>query len=148
MNYIEWKNKDSRSIAGLVICELPPIVKPQMRVAETVVDGVDGSVIEELGYESYDKPLAIGLTPKADIDEIIEYFTGSGDVVFSNEPEKYYKATIISQIEYTRLLRFKTATVTFRVQPFKYKLNESAVTTSTGDVYIVENSGAEKSKPF
>lgn len=124
MNYLIWNGKDSREIKGLVICELPPIIKPQMRVEETAVNGVDGSIIEELGYSSYDKALTIGLTQNADIDEISQYFTGSGEIVFSNEPNKYYKATIINQIDYTRLVRFKVATVVFKVQPFKYEYME------------------------
>ena len=124
MNYLIWNGKDSRDIKGLVVSELPPITKPQMRVEETVVNGVDGSIIEELGYEPYDRPVVIGLTQKANIDEIMRYFTGSGEAVFSNEPDKVYKATIISQIDYARLGRFRTATVVFRAQPFKSEYNE------------------------
>ena len=149
MNYIKWKEQDSRYINGLVICELPPIVKPQMRIAETVIDGVDGSLIEELGYSPYDKQLLIGLTQNANIDAIIKFFSGNGEVVFSNEPDKYYKASIVNQVDYARLVRFKTATVTFRVQPFKYKLDELPVTISTSaNVYNVENWGTENSKPL
>ena len=124
MNYIIWKNINSKTLKGLIISELPPISKPAMRVQETIVDGVDGSIIEELGYEAYDKEIFIGLSKDFDINEIIKYFSGEGEVVFSNEPDKYYKAKIINQIDYERLLRFRTATVTFRVQPFKYKYQE------------------------
>lgn len=124
MNYVIWNGRDSREIDGLLICELPPISKPQMRVKETAIDGVDGSIIEELGYESYDKTIAVGLKIGADVDEIIEYFTGNGKIVFSNEPNKYYIASITKGIEYQRLLRFKKANITFRVQPFKYDYKE------------------------
>lgn len=149
MNYIIWNEQDSRYINGLVICELPPISKPQMRVAETVIDGVDGSYIEELGYASYDKTLLVGITPQANIDEIVKFFSGKGEVVFSNEPDKFYKAHIVNQIDYARLVRFKTATIVFRVQPFKYKLNEIPVNVSTsGNLYLVENSGTETSRPL
>ena len=129
MNYIKFKNQDSRYINGLVISELPPITKPQMRVSETVVDGVDGSYIEELGYSSYDKPVTIGLTQRADINEVIKFFSGKGDVIFSNEPDKFYKAHIVGQIDYARVVRFRTATVVFRVQPHKYLVDEQYVTT-------------------
>ncbi len=124
MNKIIWKDIDSTSIKGLLISELPAITKPKMRVQETEIDGVDGSIIEELGYESYNKQIIIGLSKDFDIDEVIEYFSGEGNVVFSNEPDKYYKARIIDQIDYERLLRFRTASVKFRVQPFKYEYNE------------------------
>lgn len=147
MNYLIWKGINSKTIKGLMICELPPITKPKMRVQETTIDGVDGSIIEELGYESYDKTITIGLTKGFDIDEIIEYFTGEGNVTFSNEPERYYKAKIIEQIDYERLLRYRTATVKFRVQPFKYELDEiSATLTESGKTII--NNGNTTAKPI
>lgn len=149
MNYIIWNNKDSRDIDGLLICELPPITKPNMRAKETVVDGVDGSIIEELGYESYDKTIAVGLKVGADIDSIIEFFTGNGEIVFSNEPNKYYRATIIKNIDYARLLRYRVAKVTFRVQPFKYdRVEIDAVANVEQQSMVVENLGNHTAKPL
>lgn len=149
MNYILWNGKDSRDIKGLIISELPPITKPNMRVRETVIDGVDGSIIEEMGYESYDKAIAIGLKAGADVDKIIEFFTGNGEVVFSNEPDKYYVARIIKNVDYARLLRYRVATVTFRVQPFKYnRVEVPRVATSERQSMIVENLGNHTSKPL
>lgn len=138
MSNIIWKGIDSKTIKGLIISELPPITKPRMRVQETQIDGVDGSIIEELGYEPYDKSILIGLSYNYDIDEVIKYFTGEGNVVFSNEPDKYYKAIILDQIDYERLLRFKTATVTFRVQPFKYSQNEGIETKKINDTNLFD----------
>lgn len=149
MNYIIWNNKDSRDINGLLICELPPITKPQLRVKETVIDGVDGSIIEELGYESYDKTIAIGLKIGADVDEIIEYFTGNGEIIFSNEPNKYYKARIIKSIDYSRLLRYRVAKVTFRVQPFKYDNTEVEIYNYANKQELtVVNIGNHTAKPL
>lgn len=149
MNYIIWNGEDSRDINGLIICELPPITKPNMRVKETVIDGVDGSIIEEMGYESYDKSIAVGLKIGADVDRIIEFFTGNGTIVFSNEPDKYYIARIIKGIDYQRLLRYRVAAVTFRVQPFKYDRVEVArKATSERTSMIVENLGNHTSKPI
>lgn len=148
MNNVIFKGIDSTLIKGLIISELPPITKARMRVLETVIDGVDGSIIEELGYESYDKPLLIGIKKDADIDEIIDYFNGEGDIVFSNEPNKFYKVKVIEQIDYERLLRFRTATVTFRTQPFKYLYKESyqKFENPTGTLVAI-NQGLQKSKP-
>lgn len=149
MNYIIWNNKDSREIDGLLICELPPITKPQMRAKETVVDGVDGSIIEELGYESYDKTIAIALRAGADVDKISEFFTGNGEIVFSNEPDRYYRARIIKSIDYARLLRFRTAKVTFRIQPFKYdRVEIDKVANVEQQSMVVENLGNHTSKPI
>ena len=149
MNYIIFNDKDSRDINGLLISELPPIRKPNMRVRETVIDGVDGSIIEELGYESYDRTVIIVLKIGADVDKISEFFTGSGKVVFSNEPDKYYIATVTKSIDYERLLRYKVAKVTFRVQPFKYNRVEVArEATSDRTSMIVENIGNHTAKPI
>jgi predicted phage tail component-like protein len=149
MNYVIWNGKDSRDINGLLICELPPITKPQMRVKETAIDGVDGSIIEELGYEGYDKTIAVGLKIGADVDEIIEYFTGNGKIVFSNEPNKYYIASITKGIEYQRLLRYKKANITLRVQPFKYDNEEVEIYANTENQKTsITNDGNYFSKPI
>jgi predicted phage tail component-like protein len=149
MNKIIFKGIESTDIEGLLISELPPITKPKMRVQETTIDGVDGSIIEELGYESYDKELQIGLKGKFDIDKVIKYFSGEGNVVFSNEPDKFYKARIIEQIDYQRLLRFRTATIKFRVQPFKYLYNETyqKFENPVESIYAL-NEGLETAKPL
>lgn len=148
MNKVIFKEKDSTLIKGLIISELPPITKARMRVLETQIDGVDGSIIEELGYEAYDKSLLIGLTKDADIDEVIDYFNGEGNIIFSNEPNKFYKVKVVEQIDYERLLRFRTASVTFRTQPFKYLYKETyqKFENPTGTLVAI-NQGLEKSKP-
>lgn len=148
MNTIIWNGVSSSTIKGLLICELPPISKPPMRVKETFIDGKDGSEIEEYGYEPYNKTVKIGLRGDFDIDEIIKYFSGSGNMVFSNEPDKYYKAHIVRQIDYNRLCRFRTAEIVFRVQPFKYKWSEREVITEGTEDIFVTNEGNIPCKPL
>ena len=105
--------------------------------------------VKEMGYESYDKTIAIGLKIGADIDKIMEFFTGNGEIVFSNEPERYYIARIIKSIDFARLLRFRVATVTFRVQPFKYnRVEVNRQATSERTSMIVENIGNHTAKPL
>lgn len=149
MNLI-WKNIESQTISGLIICELPPITKPKMRTSIIQIDGRDGDIVEDLGYESYTKIVKIGLTKNYDLNKIIKYFTGSGDLILSNEPDKIYKCKIIDKVDYEKLLRFKTATVKFHTQPFKYsnieKECELEITDETS--LKVENIGLEVSKPI
>jgi predicted phage tail component-like protein len=91
-----------------------------MRSRKEEIDGRDGDIITKLGYSAYDKQMSIGLFGDFDIDEVIQFFDSEGTVIFSNEPDKFYKYTIINQIDFERLIRFRTAMVTFHVQPFKY----------------------------
>ena len=134
MNSIIWRGVSSTLINGLIISELPPITKPEMRIKQTSIDGMDGSIIEELGYAPYQKNILIGLHGNFDINKVIKYFTGEGDIVFSNEPDKVYKAKICGKIDYTRLLRYRQANISFIVQPYKYKLNEYLRETPTETV--------------
>ena len=147
---INWKGTASTALAGLMISELPPISKPEMRVDRTEIDGRDGDIVDELGYAAYKKTVRVGLTTGYDIDAIAKYFTGTGNLTLSNEADKYYKARITSQVDFEKLLRFKTADVDFEVQPYKYKLSESDVDlTISGETSVaVTNAGLEESKPL
>ncbi len=149
-NYVVFKGVYSGHIKGLLIQELSPITKPKMRTTITKIDGRDGDIIDKLGYESYTKTISIGLTRDYDIDEIMNYFNGEGELILSNEPDKVYKAQILDQINYERLVRFRTARVNFYVQPYKYLLNEPPfVLDITNQTEMkVANKGLEVSKPI
>lgn len=120
MNFIELNGVRSNYVKGLIIQELPPITKPGMRTTKEEIDGRDGDIITKLGYSAYDKEMTIGLYGDYDIDDVIRFFDSEGEVVFSNEPDKYYIYQILDQIDYERLIRFRTAKIKMHVQPFKY----------------------------
>lgn len=149
-NYVIFKGTDSRTIDNLIICELPAISKPKMKVEVSEIDGRDGDIISEIGYSSYNKTLKIGLTKSDNIDKIIKFFSGEGDIVFSNEPDKIYKAHIYDKVDYERLLKYKTAKISIHVQPFKYSKNEIPIVLEIEDEteLKVNNIGFEKSKPI
>lgn len=146
--YIIINGVSSESVGGLLVTELPSIVKPPKRVIEEEIDGKDGSIITELGYGTYDKSIGIALTGSFDIDQIIEYFNSSGTVTFSNESDKYYRFTIYEQIDFEKLLRFKTAEVFFHCQPFKFSTTETPTTFSNPTTITLTNSGNTSSKPI
>ena len=150
MTKIIWKNIDSETIPGLIITNIPPITKPKMKTSITKIDGRDGDIIEELGYESYTKSIGIGLARNYDIDRVIKYFTGAGELIISDESDKVYKAQIIEKIDYERLIRFKTAVVKFYTQPYKYLKDEKSIILDINNETSLKitNVGLEKSKPI
>lgn len=148
-NYIILNGQISTNIQGLLISELPPISKPRIRAEVEEIDGRDGDIITPLGYGAYDKEILIGLSYNYDINEVIAYFNTSGTVTFSNEEDKYYNYQIIEQIDFERLISFKTARVRMHIQPFKYSVEDNSKTFNiTSETSIqIRNVGNIYSKP-
>lgn len=138
-NFIILNGINSRTIPGLIISTLPPITKPQMRSSVETIDGRDGDLITKLGFSAYDKEIEIGLANNYDVDQVISYFNSEGQAVFSNELDKYYNYTILEQIDFEKLLRFKKAKVKFHVQPFKYSNIEKAINFDNSEQVLTDN---------
>lgn len=136
--YIILNGVSSSTIAGLLISTIPPISKPKIRAEIEEIDGRDGDIVTTLGYSAYDKEFTIGLYGNYDIDQIIEYFNSSGTVTFPNEPDKYYNYQILEQIDFEKLLRYKTATVRMHVQPFKYSLTDNSKNFNVDGTNLVD----------
>lgn len=153
MAYIIINGVSSKTIEGLLIQTLPPISKPKIRTSAEEIDGRDGDVVTTLGYAAYDKTFSIGLKGDYNVDDVIKFFDTSGQVTFSNEADKYYNFAIYNQIDFEKLIRFKTANVNMHVQPFKYSIDEPAIKwNNTKDQTIanisVRNTGNIYSRPI
>ena len=149
-NYVIINGKSTKELRGIMVNELPPITKPSIRTQVEQIDGRDGDIITKLGYASYDKTITIGLFGGGyDVDEIIAFFNSEGTITFSNEEDKFYYFTMVSQLDIESLLRFKTASITFHCQPFKFSTirfeeNFPVATKS----FTVFNQGNIYSKPI
>ena len=148
-DYIILNGVNSNTITGLLISKLPPITKPKQRTQTEEIDGKDGDIVTKLGYSAYDKTIEIGLYGDFDINEVMTYFNSEGTVIFSNEEGMYYNYQILDQIDYNKLIRFKTAKVKMHVQPFKYSAVEGTRTfnITTQDEITINNSGNYVSRP-
>ena len=145
-NSIIFKGVNSGDINGLLVSELPAISRASRRTQTVKVDGMDGDVVDYLGYDPYKKELTIGLTRNFDIDEVINFFTGEGWAIFSNEPTKRYYVRFEDGFDLDRLVRFRKGKITMIVQPYKKLVSEADV-VGTASV-TVENLGYEKSQPI
>ena len=135
-NYIILNGQNSNEITGLLIQTLPPISQPKIRTNIEEIDGRDGDIITKLGYSAYNKEISIGLYGNYNVDDIIKYFTDnqSGKVTFSDEPDKYYYYEILDQVDFDKLIRYRTATVTLHCQPFKYSTTETKIQIDATEV--------------
>ena len=148
-NYIILNGNNSNNLTGLLISKLPPITKPKHRTQTKEIDGRDGDIVTTLGYGAYDKSIDIGLYGNFNLDDIMTFFNSSGTVTFSNEEDKYYNYQIVDQIDYERLIRFRTAKVKMHVQPFKYSAVEGIRTynITNQDEITINNNGNYTAKP-
>lgn len=126
--YVIINGVNSDTIRGLQILSLPPITKPKMRTSVATIDGRPGDIVTYLGYEAYNKTIKILLHGTYDLPAIMAYFNQSGTIIFSNDPDKIYTFETIEQINYERAVKFKTASVTIHVQPYKLSATEEPAT--------------------
>ena len=135
-------DKPSYGVNGLIVMSLPPITKPKMRYSAEEIDGRDGDIITTLGYQAYDKTLSIGLHGNFDIDKVVEFLATSGTITFSSEPDKVYRFQQLENIDFERLVRYRTADVKLHVQPFKTgRLQRPKVFTGADAQAVIVNAG-------
>lgn len=143
MNYIIYNGINSKQFNSLIVNKLPEIVRPARKYNKVTVDGRDGAIYEDLGYEDSPRTIEISVRNYTEIDEILSWLTGEGYAVFSNEPDKKYYIRLYNAISIEKLVRYGQASMRFICSPYKY-LNEEKSTTSL----IINNVGTVTSKPY
>ena len=144
--YFIFNNIDSKDY--LIINKLPSIFKAERNIEKIEVEGRDGFlIIDNETYKGAIKSVECTIKDLKDIDFLCSWLDGSGEVIFSNEPEKIYKAVIINQIEFKKVfVNFHSFLIQFEVQPYKYTIGNEIITLeSVGTIF---NSGSAISKPI
>lgn len=145
-----WKGESSIDY-GLWISELPAPRRAAERVEEVTVPGRAGTLHLKEGdsvHEGYVRECVVTARADADFASILTWLSGSGDVIFSNEPEFAYDAEISGEVKFTREGNvLKKATIPFFVHPHKrqYPPETDITLTADGTVY---NPGTVASRPL
>ena len=134
-------------------------VLPARRKNEFVVPGRHGTI--DYGLNTYDKrniQVKISLVEDVTFEElrdnvrdIAQWLGGSGPLVFDDEPDKLYQASVYDAIDPEQLLEclpYTSFTVTFECQPFAESLeyqgvNIPHVTTIPREIPVTVNGTAE-----
>lgn len=131
----------------LMVNTLPSIIKAQKDIEKIEVVGHNGFLTKDNeAYKGILKIVECTITDLDNIDYICSWLDGSSNVIFSSEPDKIYRATIINQIEFKKVaVTFHTFIIQFDCQPHKYSINNNVITlTTTGTIF---NNGTANSKP-
>lgn len=145
--YFTFKSVTSTD-KGIILQEMDWFKKPQRRSEQTLIEGKDGATTTEYGYAPLVIPATIGLTDMTKLDEVMALLDGSGVLTYSGDTGKYRNAKVLEQVDYQRLLRFKTAEAQFLIEdPFRYVTSEADQTITTFPATIA-NAGTVLSLPL
>ena len=145
-----WNGIDSRQF-GLYVSKLPPILRAEERVSVVSIPGRSGHLTMTEGeavHNSKKLNCIITATTDRDIQPILSWLSGEGQVIFANDPNYVYFARIISSIEFRRTCNsLQQATVIFYCQPYKAQYPTESPVSLTGTSLSVINPGDVPSKP-
>ena len=127
---------------------LPERISPKRRDEAIVISGRHGNLTATDGtFETYILQAEFILKDISKIDKICSHFKGEGDLIFSDNLNRRYKARVNNQIEFSRVIRsLKRFAVEFEVQPFMYEAVPSILTLT--EPTSVLNTGTFESEPI
>jgi len=144
-SYFIWKGLNSLD-KHIMTNKLPGFERAEANITKIVIPGRDGFLTVDDGtYQGKIRPCECSLDD-GNIDDVCAWLTGSSEAIFSNEPDKKYKATIINKIPFAKIIPiFHTFIIQFECQPHKYSLDCSLISlTSPGTIF---NLGTANSLP-
>ena len=111
---------------GVILKELPPIIKPRRRMEIIQVPGRNGTLhIDENCYEPISISLECTLKSNIDARSITNWLTNFGTITFSDEPDKFYNAAITNSIPLERVFRiYREFIIQLELQPIAQSIQE------------------------
>ena len=147
-----WKNQNTESL-GLWIAKLPKITRAPERYDTVEIPGKAGTLIMREGddvFESYLKECTVQtLRNNPKLQEIMDWLSGDGEVTFSNEMNKVYKASILSDVSFDKVSNdIIQAKIPFFVEPFKKKVHREQDRITVTETGTIANPGNVASLPM
>ena len=146
-NYVIFNGKSTENIA--LIEELPVVSRAERDIDFIEIDGRHGFLtFDKNRYKPIDYSIELKVNGKANRDLIRNIFIGNGDLILSNESDRYYKAVITGTVTVERQLKeLYKINVSFKLQPFSYvRTKKTIIITATP--YIIDNPTNTTSQPI
>jgi len=144
---ITFKNKKSDSL-GIVFNELPNIPTGKKRTQFFTVPGRDGKLtVEDDSLEPFQ--LAFEGHAECTRDELLDYFSGQGQLIFDELPDRYYNVSIVEGVTIAyplgdkRLIKFL---VPIEFEPYAMRINNPLVVAGT--TLTINNIYGTKAFPY
>lgn len=146
--WFRFRGIDSRSM-GVRVTHMPETVRAERRVERVEIAGRSGSLhVDEGAYSSYDRTMECALINRHRLDEVAAWLVGSGEMIFSTEPDKVYDVMIANKVSIAQMMRtFQRFQVTMDTQPFKHSVNRFGERMELTAPQAVYNPGTVYAQP-
>ncbi len=147
--------KNSFDDYNILISQRPSLSSAKRRVNYIDIPGRDSSFRYDEGtYE--DITIAVECSIKDNnipnkLDEIKAWLfsVGEGELIFSFQNNKKYKAQVVNSIDFKQVYNITSSfVIIFNCRPFKYAVNSSSIAITSGGGITIVNEGTLTSKPI
>lgn len=134
-------NNVSSDDLGLIIKEMPPIVRAAKNIESIEVNGRNGSLhIDNGTYKSTNITISCIVKDLTKIDNIKNILQGTGNLQLSTVRGRTFKATIMNQIDFTKYLRtLREFPLQLELEPFSYSEEKNISFTTDSNFNISGN---------
>lgn len=141
-NYIIFNDFNTEKFA--LIEELPIVNKAERDIEFIEIDGRHGFLtLDKKRFLPIDYEVDLIFKDKQSTDIIKQVFNGSGKLILSNEPNRYYKAVVQNVITFERQTRnVYICRISFKLQPFGYEIKNNEIASITNPYTISNNTNA------
>ena len=99
-------------------------------------------------YANREISVVLGIKDKSKLRTLYSWLTGTGQLIFSSEPDKYYKVIRIEKTPERMSVRFGKVEVRFTAEPFAYAVSPTELDLTSASSYMkVPNAGTMFSAP-
>lgn len=143
--YFIWKGISSLD-KNIMVTKLPDFEIPEADIEMITVPGRDGFLTLDNGtFQGKVKKCECALD-NGNIEDLSLWLRGSSEVIFSNKPDRKYKAVIINKIPFDKVIPiFHNFIIQFDCQPFANSTDTSIIAMNVAG--SINNPGYD-SKPY
>lgn len=139
------------SYYSILITRKPVIPVAKRRAEYIPIDGRHGYLtVDDETYDTIPIPVECSIADVSDANlrAIRAWLTGAGDLIFSDETDKVWKARVDEKIDYkTALLYMREFVIMFDCFPLAYAITNNMVTKTTSPATLI-NTGTVPSDPI
>jgi phage-related protein len=141
MEWFSFNNIRSDSI-DVIVKQMPSVPRAERNIESITVNGRNGNLhIDNKNYFARSYTIGCVLKNKAHIDDVCAYFVGVGNLILSKYPDRFFKATIKNQIDFSKYLTYLDEfPLQLELDPIAYSINETTETLSaSGNITVSGN---------